>query len=177
MKICFKCGKELPHSSFYKHPQMPDGHLNKCIECFKAEMRERYDQKCKDPEWLKKERERGREKYRRLGYAARATERKITKQNKFRCMKDVRRDIESCLSRDKELHHWDYNQRYNLILLDKKLHHRLHSVIELNMEEGIYYYNGGKLDTIEKHLAVIKQVCEDQGFKYSDVILIQKLAV
>ena len=92
-------------------------------------------------------------------------------------MKDVRRDIESCLSRDKELHHWDYNQRYNLILLDKKLHHRLHSVIELNMEEGIYYYNGGKLDTIEKHLAVIKQVCEDQGFKYSDVILIQKLAV
>ena len=91
-------------------------------------------------------------------------------------MKDVRREINQQISSDKELHHWDYNQKYNLILLDRRLHHRLHSVIELNMTEGVYYYNGEKLDTLEKHLAVIKKVCEDRGFSYSDIILIHKLS-
>ena len=33
-KICKKCGKELPLDEFYKHPQMKDGHVNVCKECF-----------------------------------------------------------------------------------------------------------------------------------------------
>jgi hypothetical protein len=89
-------------------------------------------------------------------------------------MKDVRNIITRHLSPDKELHHWDYNQRFNVIALDERLHHRLHSVIDLNLDEGVYYYNGEKLDTIEKHLSVIKQVCEERGFKFSDILLIQK---
>ena len=176
-KRCFKCGRELPLSSFYKHPQMGDGHLNKCKDCTKKDVKKDYERKSQDPAWIDKERERGREKYHRLGYVSKPTQRKQIKERSFKCMKDVRRTILSHLSEDKELHHWDYNQRYNLIVLDKRLHHRLHSVIELNLEEGFYYHNGEKLDTIEKHLAIIKQVCEDRGFKYSDVMLIQKLAV
>lgn len=176
-KVCFKCGRELPLSSFYKHPRMGDGHLNKCKDCTKADVSRDYDRNIQNPEWVEKERARGREKYHRLDYVSRKSERTKMKELKFKCMKDIRRDILSQLSEDKELHHWDYKQRYNLIVLNKRLHHRLHSVIELNLEEGVYYHNGEKLDTIEKHLAVIKQVCEDRGFKYSDVMLIQKLAV
>jgi hypothetical protein len=175
-KVCFKCGRNLPLSSFYKHPEMGDGHLNKCKECTKADVRGNYDKKCQSPEWIEKERVRGREKYHRLEYAKKKSNRATLKEKSFKCMKDVRRDINQQISSDKELHHWDYNQRYNLILLDRRLHHRLHSVIELNIAEGVFYHNGEKLDTLEKHLAVIKQVCEDRGFRYSDIILINKLS-
>jgi hypothetical protein len=40
MKKCFKCNEVKVLDCFYKHPSMPDGHVNKCKECNKKDVRE-----------------------------------------------------------------------------------------------------------------------------------------
>jgi hypothetical protein len=37
MKICIRCKKPKSSDEFYTHPEMADGHLNKCKECCKFE--------------------------------------------------------------------------------------------------------------------------------------------
>jgi len=79
MKICFKrsaCKNPNPQplENFYKHSQMGDGHLNKCILCTKFEAEERRQHlTATDPKWVEREAERQRQKEKRRYYKIKHT--------------------------------------------------------------------------------------------------------
>lgn len=41
-KRCFKCGGVFKLGEFYKHPEMADGHLNKCKACTRKDTKVAY---------------------------------------------------------------------------------------------------------------------------------------
>lgn len=171
-KKCFKCGRVLPLDEFYKHPQMRDGHLNKCKDCAKKDMHLQHIRNFKNPEIVEKERARGREKYLRLGYVNRITETSKEKSHAYSRLRDCRAFYErrgENFAPGVELHHWNYNLIHDVIVIPRRLHHRLHTIIRFEKSEGLYYNGDNKLDTLEKHMEVIKSVCSEYGFNYSEI--------
>ena len=129
MKKCFKCNTEKPLSEYYKHPQMGDGHLNKCKDCARKDSDKNYKHKIKDPAFAELERYRGREKYYRL-YKGRIVENKSAKPYRDKYPEKYNALIKS--QRIKlngyESHHWSYKieNATDVIFLRTKDHHKLH---------------------------------------------------
>lgn len=164
-KVCFKCGRELPLSEFYKHPRMADGHLNKCKDCAKHDVKKDYDRKSKDESWMEKERERGREKFHSLNYKEKEfqhkTRRDFHPSNDRRALKARGYNVEG-----KEIHHWNYNEPRSVILLSPKAHHRIHKHIIASREDNYCHtLDGMCLDTEDKTLKYYKEVLS----KYEDL--------
>lgn len=162
-KRCFKCGKVKPLSEFYKHPQMGDGHLNKCKECTKRDVKRDYERKSQDESWMERERARGREKFHRLGYTA----------NSFKKVRSIcpnNGDISKRLRsrglwiKGKEAHHWNYNLPHSVILLSRKAHHRIHTKIVVNYEDKFCYtLDGKRIETEEQAINVFSNILSSFG--------------
>lgn len=141
MKACFKCGAEKPLSDFYKHPSMSDGHVNKCKECNKKDVRENradkkdyYDEydrnRSNHRERVTKQAERVKERYHKdeefrqkvLTQRKRWEDSNTHKKKAHSAVGNALRDgklikaenCEGCDCNDKPLqgHHWSYEEKY-----------------------------------------------------------------
>ena len=155
-KKCFKCGQIKPLSDYYKHPQMGDGHLNKCKECTKKdsikhrnnniEKARQYDRDRSNLPHRVEARKIIWERYKKSG-KRKEVENRYNK--KYREKQKARRRVQYYLSKGTlkrepckicgnektEAHHPDYNYPLNIVWLCDRCHKDVHNKIR---EENRY---------------------------------------
>lgn len=130
MKKCFKCKVEKPLTEFYKHRKMADGHLNKCKECAKLDVRNHRRENDSVREYDRKRGNRQSSDYQRQyreKYPKKYAAHSIV-NNAIRSGKLVKVDTCECGSTFAvEAHHDDYNKPLEVRWLCAVCHKRWHA--------------------------------------------------
>jgi hypothetical protein len=147
-KKCFKCGEIKTLSAFYRHPKMSDGHVNKCKECNKIDVR--LNRELNQDYYTKYDKDRSREPSRyskHLELTAKYTESNPLKKSATTAVNNAVRDgriirpdcCEYCGSTSNiQAHHSSYSKDMWLLVtwLCASCHAKMHRHIENKI--GIY---------------------------------------
>jgi len=134
IKTCFKCGAEKPLTEFYKHPQMGDGHLNKCKTCTKADVHAYRHESPNRAKVLEYDRRRGSRQG--LDYLREYRSKNPAKYKAHKALGNAVRDgritkPDSCshchMQARLEGHHEDYKKPLDVVWLCPACHKSLHA--------------------------------------------------
>ena len=137
-KTCFKCNRTLLISEFYRHPQMADGHLNKCIDCAKADAKEYRAAKIEYYRQYDRDRFHNDEQRRQyvitnaLEQAHREPDRKRTRGITRHAVEKgllKRLPCETCGNPKSEAHHLDYSDPFNVRWFCSVCHKAAHAQV------------------------------------------------
>jgi len=137
MKECFKCKEIKDIDDFYKHPKMSDGHINKCKECTKKDVKKNY---FKNREaYIEYDRQREQTLHRKKLKIKYQKQTRKNNPQKYKCTTMVNHAIkkgkikkglcEVCNNEKVEAHHEDYDKPFDINWLCKKHHLKLHNKI------------------------------------------------
>jgi len=168
MKKCFKCSLLKPLSEFYKHRKMTDGHLGKCKDCTKKDVKERESNLRKtSPLFVENEKVRGREKYFRLGHKKQSPESKKVSMVKYKLnypekylAKNMSQKVQ--VLKGNQRHHWSYNTGHEADIIELSVleHKKLHRYMIYDPERYMYRRcdNMELLDTKQNHIEFYKSL-------------------
>lgn len=136
VKTCFKCSTVKPLSEFYRHGAMGDGHLNKCKDCTKTDVRQH---RLTNPERVRandNRREDEGRKAKRAEYHREFVRKNPAKYRAHNAVSNALRDgrlsklpCAFCGTADPvEAHHHDYSKPLDVTWLCKPCHRRFHAL-------------------------------------------------
>lgn len=138
-KRCFKCLEIKPLSAYYKHKQMGDGHLNKCKECTKKDVSERYSKDFDKVRAYEVKRSKSPERRKNSIIYQRTRRLKDPQKDKARnavnnAIRDkrlMRQPCVKCGEPKSQAHHHDYSKPLDVIWLCFKCHRLEHGHINV----------------------------------------------
>jgi membrane-associated HD superfamily phosphohydrolase len=138
-KECFKCKTIMPLSEFYKHSAMGDGHLNKCKECAKTDVKKHREDNIEKVRAY--DRERGKRPERMAAQVSitrlwRAEDKRRAKAHNavsqaIKKGKLVRQSCERCEAKKTEAHHEDYDKPLEVMWLCTPCHKQRHKELKI----------------------------------------------
>jgi len=137
MKTCFKCNKEKPLASFYKHLGMADGYLGKCKDCAKVDAN---NHRAKNLEKVREyDRKRAKEPHRIALQKEQTKMWRETDSRRTKCHNAVARAIRNgnlvqqpcarCSSEKTLAHHESYDLPLEIVWLCQPCHKQRHKEI------------------------------------------------
>lgn len=142
-KRCFRCGETQPLSEFYSHPRMKDGHLNKCKECARKDIK--ANRTAKRGQYSEYDRQRNQRPERRSAKREMYSRARENNPQKIAARSSVRTALEAgridrqpckfCGDPKSEAHHEDYSKPLDVVWVCFKCHReKFHGQVVVGLE-------------------------------------------